>query len=47
MMLLLRKGGAVPCCNRGKVVLCHAVIETGWWCAMLLLRQGGAMPCYY
>jgi hypothetical protein len=45
-MLILRKGGAVPCCNRGKVVLsccnwdrvvlCQAVIEAG-----------GAVPCCY
>jgi hypothetical protein len=27
-------------------VLCHAVIEAGWCCAMLELRQGGAVSCY-
>jgi hypothetical protein len=26
-------------------MLCHAVIEAGWCCAILLLRHNGAVPC--
>ena len=28
-------------------MLCHAVIEAGWYCVMLLLRQGGTVSCCY
>ena len=37
VMLLLRQGGTVSCCNRDKAVLCYAVIEAEC-CNMLLLR---------